>query len=204
MSRSETSPSSRERMLEATIALMRESGLSGAGINQIVRESGAPKGSVYYFFPLGKQQIVTEALAVYSQRVQEFIAAAMAGRGTSAERVRALFDAFAQRVEDGRFRRSCAVGAVSLDLDDDLDELRLTLCATFEEWRGLIEHHIELDDGRLTASFAGLVLTAIEGAYIRCRAEASSQPFREAGVWLARLVEGGGGPRQAPPAPSQS
>ncbi len=38
-------PGSRERMVEATIALMRRSGLSGAGINEIVRESGAPKGS---------------------------------------------------------------------------------------------------------------------------------------------------------------
>jgi AcrR family transcriptional regulator len=35
---------SRERMLEAAITLMRGSGLTGAGINEIVRESGAPKG----------------------------------------------------------------------------------------------------------------------------------------------------------------
>jgi len=33
-----------------------------------------------------------------------------------------------------------------------------------------------------------LVLTAIEGAYIRCRAERSSRPFREAGAWLSSLA----------------
>ena len=37
-----TSAGTRDRMVEATIALMRRSGLSGAGINEIVRESGAP------------------------------------------------------------------------------------------------------------------------------------------------------------------
>lgn len=47
-------------MLEAAISLMRGSGLSGAGINEIVRESGAPKGSVYYFFPDGKLALVSE------------------------------------------------------------------------------------------------------------------------------------------------
>jgi TetR/AcrR family transcriptional regulator, lmrAB and yxaGH operons repressor len=55
-------PGSRQRMIEAAIELMRGSGLSGAGINEIVRESAAPKGSVYHFFPNGKQQVVTEAL----------------------------------------------------------------------------------------------------------------------------------------------
>ena len=45
---------SRERMLETAIDLMRGFGLSGAGINDLVRESGAPKGSVYHFFPGGK------------------------------------------------------------------------------------------------------------------------------------------------------
>ncbi len=60
---------SRSRMVEAAIALMRGSGLSGAGINEIVRESGSPKGSVYHFFPGGKVQLCAEALQVYSRRV---------------------------------------------------------------------------------------------------------------------------------------
>jgi TetR/AcrR family transcriptional repressor of lmrAB and yxaGH operons len=46
----------RERLLEAALELMRESGLSGAGINEIVRESGAPKGSVYYFFLVARNK----------------------------------------------------------------------------------------------------------------------------------------------------
>ena len=60
-------------MVEATITLMRHSGLSGAGINEIIRESGAPKGSIYHYFPGGKQQIAQEALDSYSQRVLAFI-----------------------------------------------------------------------------------------------------------------------------------
>ena len=69
---------SRARMIEATIGLMRGSGLSGAGINEIVRESGAPKGSVYHFFPNGKVQIVSEALESYSKEVFTFVDQALA------------------------------------------------------------------------------------------------------------------------------
>jgi hypothetical protein len=53
----------------------------------------------------------------------------------------------------------------------------------------LIALHVDLGDPRRSRSFAGLVLTAIEGAYIRARAERSGRAFREAGLWLAELVE---------------
>jgi TetR/AcrR family transcriptional regulator, lmrAB and yxaGH operons repressor len=188
-------PSSRDRMIEAAIALMRGSGLSGAGINEIVRESGAPKGSVYHFFPAGKQQIAAEALDVYSGRVQAFIEAALASRTAPADKVKALFDAFARRAEDGAFRMSCPVGTVSLDLNDEVAGLREVLAAALESWSAQIATHFDAGDARRARSFAGLLLTAIEGAYVRARAEASSRAFREAGTWLAALAkqEFGGG-----------
>jgi TetR/AcrR family transcriptional repressor of lmrAB and yxaGH operons len=182
-------PSSRQRMIDATIELMRTSGLSGAGINEIVRESAAPKGSVYHFFPGGKQQIVSEALADYSPRVMRFMEDALGGGKSASRKVRRLFDAFAQRVEGADFRKSCAFGAVCLDLDVELEALRLAVEGAFEDWVALIARHIDLGDARRSRSFAGLALTAIEGAYIRARAERSSRAFREAGNWLAELVE---------------
>ena len=122
----------RERLLQAAITLMRRSGLSGAGINEIVRESGAPKGSVYHFFPEGKQQIVREGLELYSARVVGFIDASLSSRRKPAEKVRALFEAFAKRIELGEFRHSCPVGTVCLDLDSDLEDLRITVAASFD------------------------------------------------------------------------
>lgn len=179
---------SRARMIEAAIALMRGSGLSGAGINEIVRASGAPKGSVYHFFPAGKQQIAAEAIDAYSERVQAFIEAALASRSAPADKVKALFDAFARRVEQGGFRASCAVGAVSLDLNDEVAGLREVLARALAAWTERIAGHFDFGDARRARSFAGLLLTALEGAYVRARAEASSRAFREAGAWLAALA----------------
>lgn len=180
---------SRSRMVEAAIALMRGSGLSGAGINEVVRESGSPKGSVYHFFPGGKVQLCAEALQVYARRVGEFIDIALSSRRAPRDKVKALFDAFARRVEEGGFQKSCAVGTVALDLDADLDPLRAVLALAFSDWATGIARHFDFADARERRSFAGLVLTAIEGAYIRCRAERSSRPFKEAGVWIAELAD---------------
>ena len=179
---------SRQRMIEAAIDLMRGSGLSGAGINEIVRASAAPKGSVYHFFPAGKQQLVTEALTAYSGRVAGFLEAALSARTTAPDKVKSLFGAFARRVEEGAFTRSCAFGAVCLDLDPELDALRIVVADAFAEWIGLIARHFDFGDSRRERSFAAMVLTAIEGAYIRARAEQSSRPFTEAGTWLAEVA----------------
>lgn len=180
---------SRDRMLEAAISLMRGSGLTGAGINEIVRVSGAPKGSVYHFFPQGKAQIASEALTVYSKRVMAFIDQALASERQEGAKVSALFRAFARRVEEGDFRQSCAVGTVTLDLDADLQQLQTILGDAFSQWAALIGEHLDLGDAVRTQSFAGLILTSIEGAYVRCRAERSSRAFTEAGEWLAILAD---------------
>jgi TetR/AcrR family transcriptional repressor of lmrAB and yxaGH operons len=182
--------SSRDRMLEAAIDLMRAAGLAGAGINEIVRASGAPKGSVYHFFPGGKAQIAAEALRRYAARVDAFIDDALS-RGTDpAAKVESLFAAFARRVEDGRCRSSCAVGAVALDLDDDvlLEGLRPVLAEAMMGWSRTIAARIDLGAPGRSRSFAGLLLTAIEGAYVRARAEGTGRPFVEAGRWLAPLA----------------
>jgi AcrR family transcriptional regulator len=179
---------SRQRMIEATIDLMRRSGLSGAGINEIVRASGAPKGSVYHFFPGGKQQIAAEALTAYSRRVLDFIEAALGSRRVASAKVTALFAAFARRVEEGEFRKSCPAGTVCLDLDPELESLRSVVAHAFDSWIELMAHHFTDGARRAAESFAGLLLTSIEGAYIRARAERSSRPFKEAGTWLSKLA----------------
>lgn len=181
-------------MLDAAIELMRGYGLAGAGINDLVRESGAPKGSVYHFFPDGKAQIASEALALYAGRVEQFIEGALASQPDPEGKVRALFDAFARRAKAGDYRRSCAIGTVSLDLGDELEPLQGQMAAAFERWTATIAGHFDLGSAPATRSFAGLVLTAIEGAYVRSRAERSPGAFKEAGLWLARLVGSAEGP----------
>jgi TetR/AcrR family transcriptional regulator, lmrAB and yxaGH operons repressor len=180
---------SRRRIIDAAISLMRRSGLSGAGINEIVAESGAPKGSIYYFFPQGKQQIVSAALSVYAQRGLAAWGQALSTVEEPGRKIHALFDAIAARTEQGQYRASCAAGAVTLDLDNDLEVVRLAIADAFSQWIGLISIHFPIDNPERRKSFAGLVLTVIEGAFIRARAERSSKPFQDAAGWLAEIAE---------------
>lgn len=188
----DTTSTTRDRMLEAAIVLMRRTGVSGAGINEIVKESGAPKGSMYHFFPGGKREILASALELYARRVVAFIDESLAKGKTPEAKVKALFKAFQRRIEGFEYRQSCAAGCVSLDLDEDTEPVRLAAQAAFADYIAVIERHFDLGSPKATRSFAGFVLTAIEGAYVRGRAEQASRPFAEAGDWLAQLVRGQG------------
>ena len=187
--KSDKSPKSRDKMIEATISLMRRSGLSGAGINEIVKESGAPKGSIYYFFPEGKRQIASEALTVYGRRGVAAWDEILSSATEPAKKIEALFDAISSRLEQAKYRQSCAAGAVCLDLEDDLEVLRRTISTVFSSWIEVIYKHFPIRNTERRKVFAGFVLTVIEGAFIRARAERSSKPFSEAIVWLARIAE---------------
>jgi len=188
----------RDRMIEAAIGLMRRSGYSGVGINEVLAESGVPKGSMYHYFPEGKRQVAAEALTTYARRVVDFIDESLSRGTTPAEKMGHLFEAFEKRLERFEYRQSCAAGCVSLDLDEGLDTVRIAVETAFSDYIEVITRHLAFRNRRRARSFAGFVLTAIEGAYVRGRAEQSSVAFREAGQWLGRLAELEGATSPAP------
>lgn len=53
---------SREKILQAATRLFHLKGYHATGISQILKESDAPKGSLYYYFPEGKEQLAIEAV----------------------------------------------------------------------------------------------------------------------------------------------
>ena len=60
----------RQRLLDGSGDADARTGLTGAGINEIVRESGAPKGSVYHFFPAGKRRSRRRRFATTPERLR--------------------------------------------------------------------------------------------------------------------------------------
>src|SRR4051812_6112406 len=54
--------STRERLIDATVSLMRTKGAAASGTKEILELAGAPRGSFYHHFPNGKDQLVLAAL----------------------------------------------------------------------------------------------------------------------------------------------
>jgi AcrR family transcriptional regulator len=177
-------------MIHATETLLRESGLSGAGIKQLVDRSGAPVGSVYHFFPGGKTQIVTETLQLHSAKVVTLLEQSFGDATVSLpERLRALFRRAAKGFDAAGGDKSCAIAGVTLDLRAGDDALRQLCDASFNEWVDEIASHLPWPDVDTRRSFATMVVLSLEGAFILARAGKAGDVFTTAGDWLARLAQ---------------
>ena len=70
----------RTRILETTALLLRQRGYHGTSLNDILSASAAPRGSLYFHFPGGKDQLVIEvtraSVAEVAERLSDQLAAA--------------------------------------------------------------------------------------------------------------------------------
>ena len=184
----EKDTSSRAKMILATLDLLRGSGLAGAGINPIVEASGAPKGSVYHFFPAGKHQLVTAALKEAERVVGEGFRSIFGQSAPLSQKVRTLFSVTATRIDARAFTRGCPVAAVTLDIDDESTELRAVCRDVFATWCEIIAAGLDEVPVAQRRDTAQLILAALEGALILARARATKDPLLQTGVLLANTL----------------
>src|SRR5438093_12024105 len=64
-----TPPRHRDAIVRAAARLFRRQGYAATGLNQILADSGAPKGSLYHYFPQGKMQIGEDVVALAGRRL---------------------------------------------------------------------------------------------------------------------------------------
>jgi TetR/AcrR family transcriptional repressor of lmrAB and yxaGH operons len=163
--------------------------LSGAGINQVISASRAPKGSVYHYFPEGKRQLVIEALREAERTVGENFSEVFHGTAGVAEKVRTLFTKTAAALEANKFAKGCPIAAVTLDLDRKSEALRDVCREVFDHWVELIArgvNDVPQDERRPVAQ---LILATLEGGLILARARGGHAPLLESGNSLATVLE---------------
>ena len=64
---------SRSRMIHAAAELFRQRGYHATTFSDLVRDSGAPRGSTYFHFPGGKAELAREAIARAGDELEEMV-----------------------------------------------------------------------------------------------------------------------------------
>lgn len=182
----------RDRMILSTAMLLREHGLSGTSVRDVIEHSGAPRGSIYHHFPGGKAEMVEAAVDWAGDTVTTAIRT-MSQRdpGTAIRE----FVAFWQVVlESSDYRAGCPVVAVAAENGDDPEEdarLAQATARAFTGWSEALSEGLEQAgyESRRAKALATTIVAAIEGAVVLCRAERSSRPLKDVGDELALLLE---------------
>ena len=172
----------RGKMVEGAALLLAKHGLQATSFSEVLKATGAPRGSIYHHFPEGKDQLVDAALDLVAQRMLDGLAA-QAGR-TAEEITAYVIGAWRYVLERSGFGAGCAVLAVTVAADSA--ELLGHAAGIFRAWRSRLG---ELYAGAglaeaAAARFAVSVIAATEGAVVMSRAERSLEPLEIVGEEL--------------------
>ena len=163
---------SKDRMIGSAVQLLREQGYTGTGFRDVIVHSGAPRGSIYHHFPGGKAQLAEEAVVAARDYVSTFIEAATREDDPVAM-LRAFLDAFRPVLEPSGYRAGCPVVAVAAEAHDEAPHLSDVAAEAFAQWSESMAASLRRSGlSRARARrLATLVVSAIEGAIVICRAE---------------------------------
>ncbi|WP_402840918.1 TetR/AcrR family transcriptional regulator [Microbacterium sp. GXS0129] len=178
------------RLASSMLELIQTSGYSGTGLNAVIDHAHAPKGSVYFHFPDGKEGLGIAAVDLAAQQFQTLIAQSAATAGGAAEAARAAIEALATLVGDSDFRLGCPVSVVTLEMGAESERLREACAAAFESWITPTAALLEADgiDAARARSLATVIVSTIEGSVIVSRATRSTAPLLSAADLAAELI----------------
>ena len=171
-------PPPRERIVRSAAALVRERGVHGVGLRQIVAHADGPRGSLQRYFPGGKTQLITEALNLAGAEVLDDTDSRLTEAVTLADAIDAIFAPWRRVLVESNFTMGCPLAATVIDAGGD-DRLRQEARALLEQWRDSVRAAlVEFGVPRSTAEDdASVLLAALEGALILSRANQSTEPL---------------------------
>jgi len=180
----------RDRLIGATAELFRRQGYTGTGVKQIVEAAGAPFGSMYHFFPDGKEALGAETIRWSGAMYGQLIDLIYTPGADPVVATRTFFEAAADTVRDSDYADACPIATVALEVASTSETLRVATADVFESWLAALDTRFVA--AGLTKSRARTLsvslFSLLEGAFILARATRDHRHVRTAGRAAADLV----------------
>ncbi len=182
--------STRERIVSSSAELLRRQGYAATGVKQIVEAASAPFGSVYHFFPGGKEQLGAEAIRWSGALYGQLLPAVFDEAPDLVSGVRDFFDGAAAHLEATDYADACPIATVALEVSSTSEPLREACAEVFEGWIAAATERFAA--GGLSPAQARDVAIALiaglEGAFVLARALRSTEPLHCAGDQAAEAM----------------
>jgi TetR/AcrR family transcriptional repressor of lmrAB and yxaGH operons len=168
----------RDRLISTTGRLLRRQGYAATGLNQVMAEAEAPKGSMYFHFPGGKEELAAAAVERFADRITQRLTDGLA-RASVTDAVTSFFDAYVAHMEKTEFRDGCAVATVALDEASSHEMLAAAAKHAFTTWVDLLADAMRSEGWAPDEAhrLATLVIASIEGSIVMAKGCQSTEPF---------------------------
>jgi TetR/AcrR family transcriptional repressor of lmrAB and yxaGH operons len=181
----------RQRMLDTAADLFHSQGYHATGLTQLTTAGGAPKGSLYFHFPGGKEQLAAEAVRLSSERTGALLRAIVTDAPDVATAIDRVVDALANFLTDSDFQRGCPLATVALDAASESEPIREACADGYSAWHEILTEYLAAQGlGKDRADELGtIVLAAVEGGLLLARTRRDVAPLRAVAAHLHTTLD---------------
>jgi TetR/AcrR family transcriptional repressor of nem operon len=174
----------KENLLAAGCAVFKMKGYHGAGLSDILKQAGVPKGSFYHYFE-NKEHFLAEVLYDYARCMGEQIAPFLRGQNKPAlERFQEFMQSMVVCQEKEGCCGGCLIGNMAQEMCDDSEVIRRAVKHNFSAWVLAVKQFFEQgrEDGSIdvhhdSALLADMFADGWQGAMLRMKIEKNIEPL---------------------------
>lgn len=183
--------STRDRLAETTAHMLQHRGYHGSGLADLLIASSAPRGSLYFHFPGGKDELVAAATREGIEAVTETLRDSIAVNTSPGRAVSRLLEETAHTLASNDFRFGSPTAPLVLDGLDPKSEIAALTGQAYADWIGIFEAALTAAgvSARRARPLATLIEASFEGLLIVCRAQRDIAPMLAAAKELEVLVD---------------
>lgn len=159
----------RERLIHVTSDLIRKKGYFGTGINEVLKQVGVPKGSLYHHFPKGKDELIREAVYWGGENQMQKYGNALKGKPAD-QGLSDMIDVMIDELLNSDFEDGCPIAAVAMAAGTIDDEIREACAKVFVGWQNNLAGYLERRGIENAQAKAEELYSMFEGAFVLSKA----------------------------------
>lgn len=168
--------------MESASELFSRHGYAATGVKAVLAAANAPYGSLYHFFPGGKQELGVAAVTHGGERYRELLEAVYPEGADVVEATASSFVLAADILKATDYGDACPIATIALEVASTDDPMRTAAAAAFESWLAVLGQRFAaagMTEER-AREVAVEIFCLIEGAELLARTARSLVPLQTA------------------------
>lgn len=165
-------------------------GYTATGLNEILRESGAPRGSLYYYFPNGKEQLALAAVELAGKSMREKVSSSLSRHREPVRAIAQVIQDMTAALRDDGKLQTMSLSMIALETCQTSDLLREACARSFTKMAALYSEKLQKSgfDAEQSANLGSLLQSMIEGAITLSITEKDTAPLDTILQFLPTLI----------------
>ncbi|TGL50416.1 TetR/AcrR family transcriptional regulator [Leptospira kemamanensis] len=172
----------KQKMIEAMAELLEREGYERAGLTELGKETETPKGSLYFHFPGGKEELASFAIRHSGEELNGFFQSVFSKAESPIHAIKQVFHVLEERIVASQFQKGCPIATTAMETANSSQWVSLACHEVYTLWLKTFETYLVQNgfSNRIAKQVSLSLLSLWEGALLLAKLQKSPEPLRMA------------------------